>query len=196
MKKAIKKWTVALVAVMLLACLAFAATACGPDDTDDDPPATTYTVTFDQNYPNAPAATTATVEQGKKVAEPSEPTRTGHVFTGWYTSADLSAEYDFDSAVTGNLTLYAGWEQHFTVTFVLNYDGAPAATTEDVASGDTVAAPPGTRPHRLYLYGLVHGRCVQERVFLHDRGHFRPDAVRGLDRGQRRRRDRHFQLQL
>ena len=146
MKKAIKKWTVALVAVMLLACLAFAATACGPDDTDDDPPATTYTVTFDQNYPNAPAATTATVEQGKKVAEPSEPTRTGHVFTGWYTSADLSTEYDFDSAVTGNLTLYAGWEQHFTVTFVLNYDGAPAATTEDVASGDTVAAP--TEPGR------------------------------------------------
>lgn len=39
------------------------------------------------------------------------PTRTNYDFLGWYTSATGGTEYTSDSNLTGNITLYARWEQ-------------------------------------------------------------------------------------
>ena len=60
----------------------------------------------------------STIKQGSKVEIPStEPSRNGYSFTNWYTSADLSKEYNFDLIVNENLTLYAGWKEYEASTF-------------------------------------------------------------------------------
>lgn len=68
----------------------------------------TYTVTFDANgHGTAPAA--QTVESGKTATMPADPTETGWVFGGWYKEAACTNAYDFSTAVTGDITLYAKW---------------------------------------------------------------------------------------
>ncbi|MCD7776085.1 MAG: InlB B-repeat-containing protein, partial [Firmicutes bacterium] len=68
----------------------------------------TYTVTFRWNYENDPGVyLTTTVEEGSTVSEPTDPTRSGHTFLGWYTASGTL--YDFSTPVTGNLVLYAQW---------------------------------------------------------------------------------------
>lgn len=80
---------------------------------------TMYTVTFNYNYGETPISTTTEVEEGSSVATPTTPTRDsvttkGHqaadfVFGGWYTDAACTTVYNFSSAVTQDMTLYAKW---------------------------------------------------------------------------------------
>ena len=49
-----------------------------------------------------------TVKRGEKVTAP-ETTREGYRFAGWYTDTALTKLFDFDTALTGNITLYAKW---------------------------------------------------------------------------------------
>jgi uncharacterized repeat protein (TIGR02543 family) len=73
-------------------------------------PKSVYTVTFSENYAGAGADTTAQVNAGEKVAKPGDPVRSGYVFDGWYTAASGGDKYNFDSAVTSAMTLYAQWK--------------------------------------------------------------------------------------
>lgn len=76
----------------------------------DNPPTDTYyVVTFDYNYGSAGTYTTARVESGKTVSSPTNPARSGYTFDGWYTAATGGSKFDFGTAVTANLTLYAHW---------------------------------------------------------------------------------------
>jgi len=52
------------------------------------------------------------VEKGQALNEPPEPTKDGYTFQGWYTNSGLTSSYNFSNSVTGNLTLYAGWQQN------------------------------------------------------------------------------------
>lgn len=70
--------------------------------------ATTHMVTFDANGGSAVAA--ATVEDGKQIAAPSEPTRDGYTFAGWTTDREGKSAYDFSKPVTGDLMLFAQWK--------------------------------------------------------------------------------------
>ncbi len=68
----------------------------------------------DSDYPSI------TVKGGDKVPAPKKnPEKPYYDFSGWFTDAYHTTEYDFDSEVTGDLTLYAG----FTTNEVLSqYD--------------------------------------------------------------------------
>ncbi len=99
-----------------------------------------FTITFELNYQGAPAASTASVEEGEAITAPAAPTRAGYRFDGWFTAAEGGEAFDFsEGKATANLTLYAHWTQVYTVTFNLNYEGAPAATLVTVEAGKTVA---------------------------------------------------------
>lgn len=50
-----------------------------------------------------------TPASGSAVAKPADPTREGYTFAGWYTDAACTKAYDFATAVTSDLTLYAKW---------------------------------------------------------------------------------------
>ncbi|MCL2045010.1 MAG: InlB B-repeat-containing protein [Oscillospiraceae bacterium] len=69
---------------------------------------TTFTVTFNSN--GGSAVTSQTVATGGKVTKPTDPTKSGNTFAGWFSNAALTTAYNFDTAVTANLTLYAKWE--------------------------------------------------------------------------------------
>jgi uncharacterized repeat protein (TIGR02543 family) len=69
-----------------------------------------YTVTFNYNYEDA-TSDTASVEAGAKATKPSDPTRDLYIFEGWYTDAAGTTAYDFDTAVTADVTIYAKWKQ-------------------------------------------------------------------------------------
>ena len=51
-----------------------------------------------------------TVALGGKVTKPTDPTKDGLYFAGWYSDIDLQNQWDFGKdTVTGNMTLYAKW---------------------------------------------------------------------------------------
>ena len=56
------------------------------------------------------------VLDGDKAVVPLEPTAEGLVFTGWYTDNSYVNEYDFDTPVTKDLVIYAGWMKASDVT--------------------------------------------------------------------------------
>ena len=82
---------------------------------------TEYTVTF--NTQGGSNVGSIKVSDGQKATKPANPSRDGYIFKYWSLEAN-GAEYNFDTAVTGNLTLYAVWEKGqeavttYTVTFV------------------------------------------------------------------------------
>ena len=67
-------------------------------------------VKFDVNNSKC---TTEIIDQevlsGDTAESPSDPTAKGYVFKGWYTDKDGTNAYDFNTPVTGDLTLYAKW---------------------------------------------------------------------------------------
>lgn len=67
-----------------------------------------YEVKFDTD--GGSAVKSATVEHGKTVAEPADPTRANYTFTGWYTAKSGGEKYDFAKPVTGNVTVFAQWQ--------------------------------------------------------------------------------------
>lgn len=73
------------------------------------PTPTTYTVTFNMNGGD-PQIDPQTIEEGGKVTEPAEPTKTGETFDGWYSDSLFSQAWDFaNDTVTADVTLYAKW---------------------------------------------------------------------------------------
>ncbi len=88
-----------------------------------DPVPNIYTVTFNSN--GGDLVTNQNVNEGEKAVEPTEPTKEGYTFLGWYLGTTI---YDFDEVVTESLELVAVWEEiTYEVTF--NSDGG-----SDVAS--------------------------------------------------------------
>ncbi len=66
-----------------------------------------YTIKFETDGGN-------TIEAEKtngKITEPEAPEKEGYTFEGWYTDKELTNKFDFDKAVSGNITLYAKWTE-------------------------------------------------------------------------------------
>ena len=62
----------------------------------------------------ATTLSTAYLNDGEKVAEPEDPSKTGYNFAGWKLN---SAAYDFDAEVSSDLELQANWEnQNYSIT--------------------------------------------------------------------------------
>lgn len=57
-----------------------------------------------------------TVELGKPIVQPGNPARQGYKFIGWYTDVDCTVPWTFNTAVTANLHLYAGWKEDSTAS--------------------------------------------------------------------------------
>lgn len=71
-------------------------------------PVQTHTVYF--IYNNGTPMSAVSVENGKTVATPSEPTKQNYLFIGWYTESSFVNKYDFSKPITNDLTLYAKYE--------------------------------------------------------------------------------------
>ena len=72
-----------------------------------------YTVSFNLGGAEGTAPESQTVQNGGKATKPTtDPTWEGHTFAGWYNGDTL---WDFDTVVTGNMTLTAKWITNPTV---------------------------------------------------------------------------------
>ena len=77
------------------------------------------------------------VQTGEKAIEPDVPSRQGYQFTDWYLD---DTKYDFNTAVTKDMTLTAKWTVNsYTITFDTNGGSAVAPITQDY--GTTIKAP-------------------------------------------------------
>lgn len=79
-----------------------------------------YIVTFDSQ--GGTSIDPVEVMEGEMVSEPADPTRESstndvYSFLGWYTDAEATASYSFDTPVTEDMTLYAGWSLNVVVRF-------------------------------------------------------------------------------
>jgi len=76
----------------------------------EDIPVTYYTVTFDSN--GGSYVMPQTVATGQKAAKPADPVKNGYTFKGWTLNGFA---YNFNTAVTGNITLVASWEENSNI---------------------------------------------------------------------------------
>ncbi|MCL2685849.1 MAG: InlB B-repeat-containing protein [Candidatus Bathyarchaeota archaeon] len=66
----------------------------------------THTITFDiQDGTDLPAQT---IEHGRLLVEPSDPTRLGYTFAGWFYGEN---KFDLNTPITSDITLIAKWEK-------------------------------------------------------------------------------------
>lgn len=87
-----------------------------------------YTLSFDTNGGNEEIRSQRYLE-GSAIMQPTEPTRAGYAFDGWYADKDLTAVFDFDAGMPAqDTTVYAKWApKTYTVTFVTTTGTAPAS---------------------------------------------------------------------
>ena len=109
--------------------------------------ASTITITFEPNGGSAVAAISGVA--GSSVTAPTNPTKTGFTFDGWYSDIALTTAYTFTTMPESNITLYAKWTEDIvptkTISFETNGGSAVTAITEEV--GSVVTAP--TAPTRM-----------------------------------------------
>ena len=90
-------------------------------------PTAKHQVTF--NSMGGSAVEAVVVADGQTVAQPEAPVMEGYTFAGWYTDENCTTAYDFDTAVTADITLYAKWtanEPADTTLLKYIYDRAAA----------------------------------------------------------------------
>lgn len=98
----------------------------------------THTVTFDTNG-GTPVASQS-VEDGGVITSPKDPTREGYTFKGWLLNGK---SYDFQTPVTGDITLTANWAKAKPASHTVTFDAANGSKpdTVKVEDGKTVTKP-------------------------------------------------------
>lgn len=95
------------------------------------------TVTFDVDG----ATSTVKVENGQTVDKPAEdPEKEGYLFDVWCSDSTKETEYNFDTPVTGDITLYARFGTKRTVTFNM-MDHGTQITPQYILDGKTATEP-------------------------------------------------------
>ena len=104
-----------------------------------NPNGTPVTVTYAYGALGGTYATQI-VQAGEKAIEPDVPSRQGYQFTDWYLD---DTKYDFNTAVTGDMTLTAKWTANsYTITFDTNGGSDIGHITQDYGTQITAPADP------------------------------------------------------
>lgn len=77
-------------------------------------PASTWQVKFHMNDGTDAIYSSVPVQGGYGTTRPSDPTREGYKFAGWYTEANSGSLYDFGAPVTADTNVYAHWTEDGT----------------------------------------------------------------------------------
>ena len=93
----------------------------------------TYLITFVSNGGSEVAS--VSVRDGATVSKPTDATRYGYTFAGWYCNPELTDPYDFSTPVPYSFKLYAKWEASTEEV----YDGGMAGDGKIYAEGIDVS---------------------------------------------------------
>ncbi len=109
-----------------------------------------YTVKFEAG--EGTAVSDVSVLNGKGVAKPADPERSGYIFVGWYKDSRFESPFTFSSdIVSGDVTLYARWVERsadgneYNITFNLAYEGCEAPMSVPTVGARLFGAPTPTR---------------------------------------------------
>lgn len=93
------------------------------------------TIAIDANYGGARHYRSVIVRDGDKLSQEQMPAinKIGMVLEGWYTDAACQTKYDFNAAVTKDMTLYANYAFNDKIA---RYTAAEAAQIDGVKEGD------------------------------------------------------------
>ena len=95
-----------------------------------------YTVSFNSN--GGSRVDSQTVVEGNKASRPSDPTRSGYTFGGWQLNGST---YNFDTVVTGDITLTAVWNEVPKYTVSFDSGGGSRVESQIVAEGNKASRP-------------------------------------------------------
>lgn len=133
-----------------------------------------YNVTFESN--GGSEVDSQRIKANEKVEKPANPTKTGYVFDKWYSDEDLTIPYNFRTAVSSDLTLYAGWKEdggdnptptEYTVTF--DSKGGSKVDPVKVEEGGKVEEPEApTREHYIFDGWFIDESMQTEFDFAKD----------------------------
>lgn len=133
-----------------------------------------YTVTFDSQGGSSVSSQTG-LASGSKVVEPSDPTREGYEFAGWYTDAKCTTAWDFSNdTITGNMTLYADWNKNKDdkELYTVNFDSQGGSLVDSQTGmniGDKVTEPAIPTREGYYFDGwYTEAECVTAWNFEDD----------------------------
>ena len=110
---------------------------------------TSYTIPFDFDVPITSSVTVyphfvrlctviidgqeQVVEAGTTISKPTDPTKEGYVFDGWYTDGQFKNKFDFTKTITSDIHLYP----HFLKVCTVTINGQ----TQTVVEGNTINKP-------------------------------------------------------
>ena len=81
------------------------------------------------------------IDAQQRATRPTNPTREGFIFEGWFTDKDYTQPFNFNQLIDTNLTLYAQWQiRRFNVSFVTN-DSGLSFPTQIVNIGESPSLP-------------------------------------------------------
>lgn len=106
-------------------------------------PDTTYVAQFECNgCIDDSNLVSQSISVGGKVARPTDPQKTNFGFSGWYSDAQLTQAYDFNTVVTSDIILYAKWDLNFyTITFDSQGGSAISPNPVNVSHGFKLTRP-------------------------------------------------------
>ncbi len=85
------------------------------------------------------------VEKGAKIVKPTDPTKTGYVFKGWYKEEACTTAWNFENdVVNSNTTLYIKWVKLHTITLISDTGISTTITAEDNSIINPPVAPTKT----------------------------------------------------
>ena len=103
-----------------------------------DADATTYSVFVSCFQCDAYSSAQWPIEPGSKIARFYTPRREGYTFKYWAVNGE---EYDFDTPVTGNMTISAVWEENPQYTITFNSNGGSSVPSQTVNYNGTATQP-------------------------------------------------------
>ncbi|MDD4354958.1 MAG: InlB B-repeat-containing protein, partial [Candidatus Izemoplasmatales bacterium] len=97
-------------------------------------------------------------EPGTIVTEPSDPTRTGYTFSGWYEDLELTTAYTFSTMPGESITLYARWIANlYLVTF--NTNGGDSLSEMIVTYDESFTLPNATKTGHTFSQWKLNGEA-------------------------------------
>ena len=89
-----------------------------------------YTITFNSN--GGSSVSSITQDYATTVSKPTDPTKVGYTFAGWYSDSNLSTAYTFTTMPAEDITLYAKWNKNYRIFYNTNGGNTIPSITSDI----------------------------------------------------------------
>jgi uncharacterized repeat protein (TIGR02543 family) len=114
--------------------------SCGNTEIDTPNIKETYVVTFETN--GGTIIENIEVDENGKIVPPTDPTKDGYIFVGWYSDSNLTKGIKIDVNIfTKDKTVYAKWKEAGSVIVSFQENGGSAVDNITVDYGQKISLP-------------------------------------------------------